>query len=359
MLADLQCRYHLSINFLHRIFDVVYANLKYMKKLVFLLIVFLTLSNNASPWGFWGHKRINRIGVFTLPEGMFGFFKHHIEYITQNAVNPDKRRYAVAGEAPRHFIDIDHYGTYPFDEMPRKWKDAVAKYSEDTLMAYGIVPWHVERNLNWLTQAMREKDALKILRLAADLGHYVADAHVPLHTTSNYNGQLTNQIGIHGFWESRIPELFGEEYDYFVGKAKYIDDPLMEIWDVVLESHKLVDSVLSLEKNLRDEFPSDQVYSYEQRLSATVRVYSESYSREYDRRMGNMVERRMRESIHSVGNFWYTAWVNAGQPDLDKLLDPKLDEELKREIESEPLQQDTIHTDKHFHGRPHPNTGWE
>lgn len=320
------------------------------------LLVFACL-NAAPPWGFWAHKRINRIAVFTLPEGMFGFYKHHIEYITENAVNPDKRRYSTVGEAPRHYIDVDHYGEYPFENVPRRWKDAVEKFSEDTLMAYGIVPWHVERMVYWLTDAMKAKDGARILRLSSDLGHYIADAHVPLHTTENYNGQLTNQVGIHGFWESRIPELFGENYDYFVGKAQYVENPLDAIWDVVLESHRLVDSVLSLEKNLRAEFPPDQVYSYEQRGNTTVRVFSVPYTKEYDRRMGDMVERRLRQSVITIGSFWLTAWVNAGQPDLESLLNPKLDEELKKEIET--IAQDTTYTQKKIPTRDHPNTGLE
>ena len=45
-----------------------------------------------------------------------------------------------------------------------------------------------------------------VLRTAADLGHYLADAHVPLHTTGNYNGQRTNQTGIHALWETHNVE---------------------------------------------------------------------------------------------------------------------------------------------------------
>jgi hypothetical protein len=32
-----------------------------------------------------------------------------------------------------------------------------------------------------------------------------------------------------------------------------------------------------------------------------------------------MVERRMRQSIFATASLWYTAWVNAGQPDLKNL----------------------------------------
>ena len=77
-------------------------------------------------------------------------------------------------------------------------------------------------------------------KAAADLGHYVGDAHVPLHTTSNYNGQKTGQKGIHAFWESRIPELSGGQYSNFVPTVNYIDDPQSFIWEAVLESHRLL-----------------------------------------------------------------------------------------------------------------------
>ncbi|HRN42947.1 MAG TPA: S1/P1 Nuclease, partial [Vicingus sp.] len=91
----------------------------------------------------------------------------------------DKRRYAVEGEAPRHYIDLDHYvkdGEDPFDVVPKPWTKAVEKFTEDTLQAYGIVPWHVNLMVMRLTKAFEEKDVDKILRVSADLGHYIGDS---------------------------------------------------------------------------------------------------------------------------------------------------------------------------------------
>lgn len=292
---------------------------------------------NHTTWGFYGHKRINRMAVFTLPPELFTFYKKHIEFMTDHAVDPDKRRYAVKGEAERHFIDIDHYvapGVDPFAVMPRKWKDAVAKYSEDTLHAYGIVPWHLEVMVYRLTKAFKEKNLDRILKLSAEMGHYVADAHVPLHTTENYNGQMTGQKGIHGFWESRIPELSAEDYDYLIGTAVYLDNPLDEAWRIVEESHHAVDSVLSFEKQLTEEFGEDKKYSIEQRGQVLMKVYSEEFAMEYEKRLNHMQERRMRASIYMVGCFWYTSWVNAGQPDLEELGD-NISEDYKKELEDE------------------------
>ena len=325
------------------------------RKINLLFILFLVSAGvvvsdtGDTDWGFWAHKRINRIAVFTLPPEMTGFYKKHIDWITEHAVDPDKRRYAVEDEAPRHYIDIDHYGEYPFDTVPRSWDSAVKVLTEDTLQAYGILPWHCHLMMYRLQKAFEEKNTYRILRLSAELGHYIGDAHVPLHTTLNYNGQLTDQRGIHGFWESRIPELMGDDYDYFVGKAEYIDDYHQEIWDIVLSSHLAVDSVLGFERELDKKFSPDQKYSYEKRGQTTVRTYSRAYSEAYAKMLDGMIERRMRYAIINLGSLWMTAWVNAGQPDLDDL---DLYHPTEEDLEAEKLL-DKLFKNNKIKGRDH------
>ena len=292
----------------------------------------------AQAWGFFGHKRINRMACFTLPPEMFSFYKRHMDFISDHAVDPDRRRYAVPDEAPRHYIDIDHYavgGADPFAAVPRRWTDAVTKYSEDTLKAYGIVPWHIQLVYTRLIEAFQRGDVDRILRYSADLGHYVADAHVPLHTTENYNGQLSNQYGIHAFWESRIPELSADSYDHLVGRATYLDDPLDAAWDAVQASNQCVDSVLSLEKRLSETFPEDRKYTMISQGRGTVRTYSNDYTKAYEDAMMGMVERRMNESIITLGSFWYSAWINAGQPDLDRYEQKDVSDSLKLVLKAE------------------------
>lgn len=302
---------------------------------IFLLVVQLLVPwQQADSWGFWAHQRINRVAVFTLPPQMISFYKENIEFITTHAVDPDKRRYSDPDEAPRHYIDLDRYGEFPFDSLPRHWDDAVEKCGEDSLNRHGIVPWYVTLEFYRLTNAFKEKSKWKILRYSADIGHYIGDAHVPLHCTKNYNGQLTNQVGIHALWESRVPELFGEGYDYFVGKAEYISHPLEKIWSVVLQSSSGVDSVLSFEKILTEKFPSDQKYAFEQRGNKSVRAYSKEFSAAYQTMLNNMEERRMRAAIISVGSFWYSAWVNAGEPDLGELKDSPLSAEEQQQLQA-------------------------
>jgi hypothetical protein len=285
-----------------------------------IIVFFLFLSSilcASIPWGFYAHKRVNRYAVFTLPEELVGFYKKHIDHLTEHAVDADKRRYAIKEEAPRHYIDIDHYGENPFQEMPRKWTDAVEKYSEDTLLTYGIVPWHIQTVYNRLVKAFEQKDIDYILKNSADLGHYVSDAHVPLHTTENYNGKLTNQKGIHAFWESRLPELFADDYDYLVGTAEYQYSVLDVAWQAVESSFNSLDSVLLFDKELSREFEQDKQYSYEKRGTKTIKVKSADYSLAYHTKLDGMVERRLRLSIIAIGNLWYSAWVDAGQPILE------------------------------------------
>jgi hypothetical protein len=372
------------------------------------------------PWGFFGHKRINRLAVLTLPPEMMVFFKTNIDWLSDHAVDPDMRRYASKHEGPRHFIDLDIYESLPPRSWPeamaakttiylvtassdtltligesnailekRQWSEAVQKayrtyfvdyvfpafYAEEaeldieTLRAFlsengldtkaldaasavffvenmsehGVLPWNLQSMQNRLKAAFEAKDAKKILRTAAEMGHYIGDAHVPLHTTSNYNGQKTGQHGIHGFWESRIPELFADEqYDYFVGKPKYISNTRDFFWETVLDSHKMADSVLSIERDLRLRFPPDRQTCPDVRNGFTIIAPCREFANAYQVAMNGMVERRFRAAIQAVASAWFTAWVDAKTPDLS---DMKL-----LEVANEKEKQDALQMQKMFEG---------
>lgn len=289
-------------------------------KLNFAFLFVLLLLFSFKPWGFYAHQKINRIAVYTLPSELIGFYKTNIDYVTENAINPDQRRYAVKNEAPKHFIDLDDYSDSLRKILPRLfWKDAVEKFGEDSLMAKGIVPWQIQLGTFQLSQAFVKKDPKEILRISADLGHYIADANVPLHTTKNYNGQLSNQHGIHGFWESRIPELYSDDYDLLTGQAAYVSNVSLMAWTAVFDANAALDSVLLFEKQLTLEFNEDKKYTIEERNGQMIKTYSKDFSARFQKMLDNQIEKRMRASIKMVGDLWYTAWVNAGQPDLNKL----------------------------------------
>ena len=301
-----------------------------VKSIPILLLIASLFSFNKSEykWGFTAHKSINRMAIFTLPNAqLFKLYKANIEYITEHAVDADKRRYILDNEAPCHFIDVDAYKH--IDSIPHYWKDAITKYGEDTLTKHGIAPWHIGLVKLNLQKAFEEKNLNNILKYSSDLGHYIGDIHVPLHTTKNYNGQLTNQNGIHGLWESRLIDLHLDEYILYTGKAKYIENVSDYTWKIIKESHQLVDSVLQLERFVTQNSKIIK-YAYEVKGNVTQKVYSKEFSHQYHASLNGMVQRRLKSSILAVGSIWYTAWVDAGQPNLD-FLHP-LTEEYKKEL---------------------------
>jgi hypothetical protein len=295
----------------------------YGKWLVIFSLIIVSVGS-AHAWGFYGHRLLNRLAVYTLPPEMLPFFKANIDYLTNNATRPDSRRTVVPTEAPRHFLDVDAYGDSALTShgrgLPRAYADAVALVGgEDSLLRHGIVPWQVARMKGQLTAAFRDRDTDNILRISADLGHYVADACVPLHTTRNYNGQFTNQRGIHALWESRLPELNATGYDLLTGPAPYLEHPTEAAWAAVERAHAAVDSVFAVERQLTAELTEDRKYGYEQRGRQTIRTYSREFSQAYHQRLNGQVERQLRYAARLIGAFWYTCWVDAGQPDLTEM----------------------------------------
>lgn len=310
--------------------------MKFLKnKNLWAILILITIVFNSNTklfaWGFHAHRIINRHAVFCLPPEMLNFYKKNIEFITERSTDPDKISRVNPDEAPRHYIDIDHYGKNPFDSMPKFWNEAIKKFSEDTLTRHGVLPWHINRMLFRLTEAFRANDAYQILLLSARFGHYIADAHTPLHTTKHYNGRTPQQRGIHGFWETRIPVILSPNYNYFVGRAKYIEDGQQTAWDIIKRSHMQVDTVYTIYEHLFETMPSDRIFVFDAAGASTARNYSREFVLSFEKMSNNMVERNIRESIFYVASFWYTAWVNAGQPNLNKLMDKDFIKQSKQE----------------------------
>lgn len=260
------------------------------------------------------------MAVYGVPAPLASFYKHNIDYITQHAVDPDKLKFVDSTEAKHHFIDVDHYGVDGFTKLPHYWKEAVKQYTQDTLDKYGTLPWQISYWEYKLTEAFKKKDMNAILKASAFIGHYIADAHVPLHTAANFNGQETNQQGVHALWESAIPEAFGNTYQHINGGAIYIKDLSGKIWSIILQSHSLAATVLADEKEVSAHFTYSQKYLPVKNGNKKPR-YSPAYIAAYNKALNGMVEKQLRSSAVDVASFWYTAWVNAGQPDIksDKL----------------------------------------
>ena len=310
-----------------------------MKKIILTICIVATSSLLIS-WGTFGHEHINRAAVFALPGSLQTFFYNHIDFITEEATVADLRKYTLndKSENPRHFIDLENFGS--MDSLPRTMNEAKARFDDKFLQSNGILPWYIEDMMEKLTKAFKEKRKAEILFIAADLGHYIGDAHMPLHTTSNYDGQQTNQKGIHALWESRNPELVGKNYNFNTPDAKVIDNVQKEMWKIIFASHRLIDTLLLTDRELKKKFAEDKIYKKDEsgkvvKSKYGAQMFSDEYAIQLHTALNGMVEKQMRASIAATANFWYTAWVNAGKPDLTDL-DPA--DQTKRN--AQPFQEE-------------------
>ena len=281
---------------------------------VLLLQICLIYDVKAHTWGFFAHKRINFLAVFTLPQSMNRLYKRHIRQIETLAVLPDQRRHSLDVEAARHYIDLDKY---PINQISfLTFDQAQKRFTTDSLQKHGIVPWIIPTMYQRLKHAFLQRDTLQIIKISAELGHYIADAHVPLHTTSNYDGQKTNQVGIHAFWESRIPELLQDDLEDWSAPAQYIHDLQQDTWQWILQAHEGVAAVLQQEASLHAITKPKSKYIFLKKGNLLTKTYAPAYAKAYHKRLNNQIETQFRSAVQHIGNVWYSAWLEAGQPDF-------------------------------------------
>ena len=307
------------------------------KTLLPLLLAALILAHGtASGWGFFGHRTITQVAVYELPSAMQGFYYRNMPELVRLCTAPDERRNDDPSEAPKHYIDMDHYSEDdPFGKVPRKYDEAVAKFTADTLKKYGTVPWVIMEMKDNLTEAFRQRDTVGIVKYSAELSHYVGDAFVPLHTTVNYDGQLTDQKGLHSLWESQLPEKYIADYKLDGEPAKYIKDPLNEIWTTLAKSYGFLgetfDRAAKLDKTMKPEVR----FVFSHKYGKTSRRYSDKYAEEYNKAVGGMVDFRLKGAPTLVSSLWLSAWQDAGKPDLNALMHGKPSKEEKEKLGTE------------------------
>ena len=293
-------------------------NILNKKSFLILIILIIALQTRGysseimKPWGFFAHKKINAMAIYTLPIEMITFYKRHQKEIEDLSVLPDQRRYIMDNEASRHYIDLDRYQIA--DIRYTSWAEIIKNMHQDSLVKHGIVPWHIPILYQELKYAFVRLDTIKIIKLSAEMGHYIGDLHVPLHTTSNYDGQKTGQTGLHAFWESRIPELLNEALEEWVGPATFVSNVPKSAWDWALESHTEVKILIDKEAKLNASFKQSKKYTFEKKGNVLQKNYSVEYSKKYHQVLDHQIENRFQSAYKHVGDIWYSAWIEAGQP---------------------------------------------
>jgi S1/P1 nuclease len=290
----------------------------------------------CSGWGFLVHRTVAQLAVYQLPKKMRLFFYKNINYLVKESVRPDLRRNGDPTENAKHFIDLEMYGDSAEWKMPLHWEDAVKIYTKDTLLKYGYVPYVVIMQKNKLTEAFRNGNKDSILFYATDLGHYIGDAHVPLHSSANYDGQLTNQKGLHNLWETMIPEMEIDKYDlYNHHEAKYISNPEEAIWNAVRSGHDLLTNVFAMEKEASKNFTDSAKYRVQIRNGKEFKSYTSSFAKTYSELLGKSINEQLLRSSNLIADFWYTSWADAGKPDLEKLLSNPFVKKDKKDLKQQ------------------------
>ena len=291
------------------------------RKLFTLSVILIAVVVTVSGWGFLVHRTIAQLAIYELPKPMQSFFYANKDSLVYGAPRPDVRRTQDESEGSKHYMDMERFGENAFKEVPRDFNEAIAKYSLDTLNKYGTLPYVVVEYMDKLTNAFRSQNADSIVFYAADLSHYIADAHVPLHTSINYDGQLTGQHGIHDLWETTVPEVEITNYNLSSRhKAKYIKSPSDEIWKIIEHTFSLLPEMFAKEIEVSGNFTDSAKYRWEVRWGKNRRFYTDAFARQYSKALKSSINDQLMASSNALADFWYTAWVNAGKPDLNKLL---------------------------------------
>jgi hypothetical protein len=310
-----------------------YIRIMKLSRRLIVSAVLLGIVIVGSSWGFLVHKTTHQLAVYQLPVPLQSFFYTHIDNVVSNSVRPDQRRNSDPTEATKHFIDLEMFGTDAANKMPLEWDKAVAIFTKDSLIKYGYVPYHIIYMQAKLTEAFKQKNKDSILFYAADLGHYIGDAHVPLHTTINYDGQLTGQKGMHNLWESTVPDIEMAQYNLYTGhKATYLNDPKTAIWTAVRKGFNMVGFMLETERVVSKNFTDADKFEMKMWYGKETKAYTLAFAKAYGAALKNTVNERLIESANLIADFWYTAWVDAGKPDLSAFENTSLAQDLKKEL---------------------------
>ncbi len=286
-----------------------------MKKSLIIVLVGILVGS----WGYSGHKTLQGMAVEILlkigdSEEVSSLFQANKAYLVEHSIRPDERRRSDKTEAPKHFLDMDAeiFGEDYLHAIPHDKELAIKKYGLEVFEKEGLVQWEVPRVYRKLVEAFRENNPDSILYYAADLGHYVSDAHVPLHATKNYDGQLTGQKGAHALWESLVVEnlKISESVDWATIQSKemVIENVDEEIWKILEESHGMVKELLDKERLVSKGFTKETKFYPVERNGRTYQYYTKEFIKAYEKEVGKTVEKRLQESALSVARFWWTAY---------------------------------------------------
>jgi hypothetical protein len=281
-----------------------------MRAAILLTLLMLVVPPPAHAWGFQAHKFIMDRAIALLPAEIRPLFEAHRAEVVERAIDPDT--WIIAGweeERPHHFVDMDSpgFGEYPFTELPRDYTAALAKFGAAKMRDAGTVPWTAEEVYGSLRRAFDAYPRrgnfgpnahLDVILFSAWLAHYTSDAHVPLHGVSNYDGQLTQQWGVHARWEATLFERYLNRLTIAPKAIGPIKDPRGFLFDALLQDTQLVPALLKADRD----------------AIADRDVYDAAYYEAFFKAQRATMEERLDKSIAAVAAMITGAWEAAGKP---------------------------------------------
>jgi hypothetical protein len=117
--------------------------------------------------------------------------------------------------------------------------------------------------------------------------------------------------------------------------AQYLKQPEKAIWGAIRKAHALLPDVFAKEKALSAQFTPERKYRTQVRRGKEVKGYSTEFIKAYAASLKNTINEQAIQSANLVADFWYTAWVDAGKPDLSLLYGGGLSAKAKSKLEKE------------------------
>jgi hypothetical protein len=265
-----------------------------------LLVTLFVALPSSFGWGENAERLIANKAVDTLPYEMQPFFQANRQFLVQHVSDPNGAEARNTLDPHNGFIQLDHYGVFPFAALPRGYNAAVAKYTRRAVWNYGLLPWEIGLYSQRLTDEFRAHNWDEAKLTAALLAHYVAAAHDPFNTTVNDDGKLSGQPGVN----ERFGVVLSDRYQLFFflkpNEAAFVQDPTDHAFEMSLSAHAWLENILLADR----------------RAHEGLTTYSDEYYDRFYAQAGAILVRQLSDASADLGSFWMTAWINAGRPQL-------------------------------------------
>lgn len=257
-----------------------------------LLALVILAPGSAFAWSDAVYRLVMRKAIDTLPKAEKRYFEDHkyeMPSLTPDEdppVRPEGRRFA-----------IDLLGTFPFGDLPREEPAVQAKADPRVV---GRLPFLLLEAQTRLVEAFKSGDKEKILREADAVAILAADLNNPLALTENFDGQKTDQPGLSKRFTSQLPEGMEGRLKLNPEAARLLENPRDYVFGSMVRGHVWVDNILYAD-------------SLAHRGKSS---YGGPYFEALELRAGRLLGEILSNAAADVGSFWYTAWTEAGRPEL-------------------------------------------